>query len=57
MTLEKCIGADQTGFELQLCHLQAWRNLGKISDFFFFFFFVFLGPHLQQMEVSRLGVK
>ena len=25
--------------------------------FSFFFFFVFLGPHLQQMEVPRLGVE
>ena len=24
-------------------------------DFFFFFFVFFLGPHLQHMEVSRLG--
>ena len=24
------------------------------SRIFFFFFFVFLGPHLQHMEVSRL---
>ena len=25
--------------------------------FFFFFFFGFLGPHLQHMEVSMLGVE
>ena len=25
--------------------------------FFFFFFLVFLGPHLQYMEVPRLGVE
>ena len=25
--------------------------------FFFFFFLVFLGPHLQHMEVPMLGVK
>ena len=27
------------------------------SAFFFFFFFVFLGPHLQHIEVPRLGIK
>ena len=25
--------------------------------FFFFFFFCFLGPHLQHMEVLRLGIQ
>ena len=25
--------------------------------FFFFFFFCFLGPHLQHMDFSRLGIK
>ena len=29
----------------------------SICLFFFFFFFVFLGSHLQHMEVPRLGVK
>ena len=28
-----------------------------IHAIFFFFFFFFLGPHLQHMEVARLGVK
>ena len=32
-----------------------WKNLQKF--FFFFFFLVFLGPHLQHMEVPRLGVE
>ena len=27
------------------------------QQFNFFFFFVFLGPHLQHMEVPRLGVE
>ena len=28
--LEKTVGTDKTGFELQLCHLQAWMTLGKL---------------------------
>ena len=39
-------------------------TIDRLSDFilwvkmyfFFFFLFVFLGPHLQQMEVPRLEV-
>ena len=31
--------------------------LGNFYCFIFFFFFGFLGPHLQHMEVPRLGVK
>ena len=29
----------------------------NFSFFLSFFFFVFLGPHLQHMEVPRLGVE
>ena len=32
-------------------------NNFMLQDFFFFFFFGFLGPHLQCMEVPRLGVE
>ena len=35
--------------------LRRGRVLG--CKIFFFFFFVFLGPYVQHMEVSRLGVK
>ena len=33
-----------------------WKFFKDIENFFFLFFFVFLGPHLQRMEVPRLGV-
>ena len=34
-----------------------WQYLGSILFFFFFFFFVFLGPHVQHMEVPKLGTE
>ena len=41
------------GFSQMLHHLLLWCDF----SFFSFFFLVFLGPHLWQMEVPRLGVK
>ena len=32
-------------------------NIKDSDSFFFFFAFCFLGPHLRQMKVPRLGVK
>ena len=34
-----------------------YREEAGVSFFVLFRFFVFLGPHLQHMEVPRLGVK
>ena len=43
------------GFESQYHHLLA-VDFRQVSYFSFFLFFVLLGPHLQHMEVRRLGV-
>ena len=38
--------------------LRSSKINGLFSPFsFFFFFFIFLGPHLQHVEILRLGVK
>ena len=36
---------------------KALLNISLHRLFFFFFFFVFLEPHLQHVEVPRLGVE
>ena len=41
----------------QFCFLKQSSNDIIISFFFFFGLFVFLGPHPQHLEVSRLGVE
>ena len=32
------------------------EKMGDSNSCFFFFLFVFLGPHLQHVEIPRLGV-
>ena len=44
----------------KLCLAGNWSISSRLSDLVFFSFFglsVFLGPHLQHMEVPRLGVQ
>ena len=37
---------------------EAWKGEERLTeDVSFFFFFVFLRPHLQHMEVPRLGIQ
>ena len=49
--------------ETNVGSLTCWATMGTpsivccFSGFFCFFFFCFLGPHLQHMEVSGLGVR
>ena len=45
-------------FEIRGRNYEDWFSLGELQHHgIFFFFLVFLGPHLQHMEVPRLGVE
>ena len=48
-----------SGSVLNLTVKLNWRSLlpsREVFPFFFFFFLSFLGPHLQYMDVPRLGI-
>ena len=42
---------------LHSLRLGSGQNISQVFFILTFFFFLFLGPHLQHMEVPRLGVK
>ena len=55
--MEKAFNLQMKSLKLASGWPLVWGSLLKMGSLFFFLVFVFLGPHRQHMEGSRLGVE